>query len=95
MDNSIKVEASTTIYTIMNLTDIFIFSFFQLSEIVENIKWAVLKIINEISWMDDETRNSTIRKLEYMKALLGFPDNYIDILNNSFVDVCIYSNTYF
>lgn len=56
----------------------------------DNIKLAVLNIINTISWMDDETKNVTIRKLEYMKTYLGYPDNYTNIINSLFLDVRSY-----
>lgn len=53
----------------------------------DNIKWALRKMVNEITWMDDETKNATLRKLANTITLFGYPDDYIDILNNSFKDV--------
>lgn len=54
---------------------------------VDNIKWASREIINELDWMDDETKNATFRKLDRMKTHLGYPDNYTEILNNLYQEV--------
>lgn len=53
----------------------------------DNIKWAFRKMVNEVTWIDDETKNATLRKLANTITLLGYPDDYINILNNSFQDV--------
>ena len=48
----------------------------------DNIKWALRKMVNEASWMDDETKNATLRKLANTKTFFGYPDNYENIINN-------------
>jgi len=48
----------------------------------ENIKWALRKMVNDASWMDDETKNATLRKLDRTKTFFGYPDNYDNIINN-------------
>jgi len=56
----------------------------------DNIKWAFQKIVHETNWMDDETKNATLRKLTNMKTNFGYPDNYDKILNNFFENVINY-----
>jgi len=53
----------------------------------DNIKWAFKKIVHETSWMDDETKNSALRKLANMKTYFGYPNNYDNLLNNLFENV--------
>jgi len=53
----------------------------------DNIKWALRKMINEGTWMDDETKNATLRKLANTKTYFGYPNNYTRILNHLFQDV--------
>jgi len=53
----------------------------------DNIKWALQKLVHEASWIDDETKNATIRKLTNIKANFGYPNNYDNILNDFFENV--------
>jgi predicted metalloendopeptidase len=53
----------------------------------DNIQWAMRKIINEASWLDDESKIATLRKLATTKTYLGYPDDYPNILNNLYQNV--------
>jgi len=53
----------------------------------DNIKWALRKMIDESIWMDNETKNATLRKLANTKTYFGYPNNYTRILNNLLQDV--------
>lgn len=53
----------------------------------DNIKWAFGKMVIEVNWMDEETKNVTLRKLANTKSYFGYPDNYTDMLNSSFEEV--------
>jgi len=53
----------------------------------DNIKWALRKMVHEASWMDDETKNATLRKLANTKTYFGYPNNYDNILNNFYENV--------
>lgn len=62
----------------------------------ENIKWALQKMVKELNWMDDETKNATLLKLANTKSFIGYPTNYTRIINILFQDVryfCIILNT--
>lgn len=52
-----------------------------------NIKLALRTMIHESSWMDDETKKATLRKLDNTKTYFGYPDNYTNLLNNLYHDV--------
>lgn len=52
-----------------------------------NLQWAMRKMVNEASWMDDESKVATIRKLDTMKMYLGYPDNYPSLLNHLYQNV--------
>lgn len=54
----------------------------------DNIKWALRKMIKDATWMDDETKNATLRKLTNTKTYFGYPDDYDNILNSLFENVC-------
>lgn len=45
-----------------------------MNEIVENIHWAFEKIVKELKWMDDESKNKTLYKAQKMKLIIGFPE---------------------
>jgi len=53
----------------------------------DNIKWALHKMVNEASWMDNETKNATLKKLANTKTYFGYPENYDKIINNLFENV--------
>ncbi|KAF0769231.1 membrane metallo-endopeptidase-like 1 [Aphis craccivora] len=63
-----------------------------LNEMTDNIKWVFKKIVHETTWMDDETKNATLRKLTNMKTNFGYPDNYDKILNNFFENFNVTDN---
>jgi len=47
---------------------------------IENIHWAFEKIVKELDWMDDTTKNRTLYKAKQMQTLIGFPE----FINDSF-----------
>lgn len=53
----------------------------------DNIKLALRTMIKESSWMDDETKKATLRKLANTKTYFGYPNNYTNLLNNLYHDV--------
>ncbi|XP_025418911.1 neprilysin-21-like isoform X2 [Sipha flava] len=63
-----------------------------LIEMNDNIQWAMRKIINEASWLDDESKIATLRKLATTKTYLGYPDDYPNILNNLYQNLNITDN---
>jgi len=40
---------------------------------LKNIHWAFEKIVKELSWMDDTTKQRTLFKAQQMKTFIGFP----------------------
>ncbi|VVC39607.1 Metallopeptidase, catalytic domain,Peptidase M13, C-terminal domain,Peptidase M13,Peptidase M13, N- [Cinara cedri] len=62
------------------------------TEMNDNIIWAFHKMISESSWMDDETKNATHRKLDYTKTYFGYPNNYTNILNDLYKNLNITEN---
>ncbi|KAL5244166.1 hypothetical protein ACI65C_011576 [Semiaphis heraclei] len=44
------------------------------SEMIENIHWAFEKIVKELNWMDDTTKQRTLYKAQQMKTFIGFPE---------------------
>ncbi|CAI6352115.1 unnamed protein product [Macrosiphum euphorbiae] len=63
-----------------------------LTEMTDNIKWALRKMVNEVSWMDDETKNATLKKLANTKTFFGYPDNYENIINNLIENLTVTEN---
>lgn len=41
---------------------------------MENIHWAFEKIVKELKWMDDTTKQRTLYKAKQMKTFIGFPE---------------------
>lgn len=41
---------------------------------IENIHWAFEKIVKELNWMDDTTKQRTLYKAQQMKTFIGFPE---------------------
>ncbi|XP_050056347.1 neprilysin-11-like isoform X18 [Aphis gossypii] len=64
----------------------------SLTEMTDNIKWALRKMVHEASWMDDETKNATLRKLANTKTYFGYPNNYDKILNNFYENLNVTDN---
>lgn len=48
----------------------------------ENMEWAFLKIVSDIFWIDDKTKNNI-----HLKTYLVYPNNYISIINDLFINV--------
>jgi len=41
---------------------------------IENIHWAFEKIVKDLDWMDDTTKQRTLYKAQQMRTLIGFPE---------------------
>lgn len=41
---------------------------------MKNIHWAFEKIVNELEWMDDTSKNETLNKASLIKTRVGFPE---------------------
>ncbi|KAL4122253.1 hypothetical protein QTP88_014620 [Uroleucon formosanum] len=46
----------------------------MVDEMIKNIHWAFEKIVKELDWMDDTTKQRTLYKAQQMKTLIGFPE---------------------
>lgn len=53
----------------------------------DNIKWALRKMVNAATWMDDTTKKVTLQKISNTKTFFGYPENYTNVINNLFQDV--------
>lgn len=47
-------------------------------EMVNGIRKEFELILNEVNWMDDETRKSALNKLRGMSTHIGYPDEIMD-----------------
>lgn len=56
---------------------------------VDDIKFSFLQNIENIEWMDQETKAATIKKINSMKKRIGIPEllKYPDEFNEYFEDV--------
>lgn len=41
---------------------------------MKNLHWAFEKLVRELNWMDDQTKNKTMYKAKQMKTLVAFPN---------------------
>lgn len=67
--------------------------------IVEEVSRAFSQRIARLDWMNDDTKNYAIKKLNNIKVLIGYPDKWRDfsdlkITRNSYVDNIIASEIY-
>ena len=63
---------------------------------IENIHWAFEKIVKELNWMDETTKQRTLHKAQQMKTFIGFPE-FIDNaseLDDYYSDVPTYFTQY-
>lgn len=47
-------------------------------ELVNYIRNAFINVLNEVSWMDDETRKAAINKAKALTYHIGYPDELAD-----------------
>lgn len=47
---------------------------YQVQEMLLEIKEAFVQRVNELSWMDKETKLATLNKSKYMTSFIGFPE---------------------
>jgi putative endopeptidase len=50
----------------------------RMMTLVGNLKVALKKHIQELAWMQEETKEKALEKLEGMKLKIGYPDKWID-----------------
>ncbi|XP_050537867.1 endothelin-converting enzyme homolog isoform X2 [Daktulosphaira vitifoliae] len=50
----------------------------MMTDMINNINWAFDKIVAELDWMDEETKQSTLKKKKSIKTLVGFPEFIAD-----------------
>lgn len=43
-------------------------------ELVDDIHSAFIDVLNEVTWMDEKTRNEAIKKAKTLTAHIGYPD---------------------
>lgn len=46
----------------------------KISEMVNNIQLAFLEEIDNLEWMDEQTRRRSLKKLKAMKKRIGYPE---------------------
>jgi membrane metallo-endopeptidase-like protein 1 len=56
---------------------------------INNIKNEFKLIVNEIKWMDEESKRKVLIKVDLMREKIGFPDY---IFNNSYLDRNLYND---
>lgn len=44
------------------------------NELVSDIRSAFIDVLNEVTWMDEKTRNDAIKKAKTLTAHIGYPD---------------------
>lgn len=66
-------------------------------EMIENIHWAFEKIVKELEWMDDTTKERTMHKAQQMKTFVGYPELISDStqLDDYYSDYEVLENDYF
>lgn len=47
-------------------------------ELVDSLKDEFQKMLKEVSWMDDDTKEAALEKAQKMTAHIGFPDELMD-----------------
>ncbi|CAM1322785.1 ECE2 (predicted) [Pycnogonum litorale] len=69
----------------------------DVTEMVDKIGQVLLKIVENIDWMDDETRVTAIKKLQKMAKFVGYPEPILNetILNDYYADVEINETEYY
>ncbi|XP_022176698.1 membrane metallo-endopeptidase-like 1 isoform X3 [Myzus persicae] len=67
------------------------------AEMNENIHWAFEKIVKELNWMDDTTKQRTLYKAQQMRTLIGFPEFINDSkkLDDYYSEFEVIENDYF
>lgn len=66
-------------------------------QITERVMKSFYKMLNETTWMDDETKLEAKEKLEAMKLVIGYPDYLLNqsLLNERYKSVKIHPEEYF
>ncbi|XP_060862387.1 neprilysin-1-like isoform X2 [Metopolophium dirhodum] len=69
----------------------------MVAEMIKYIHWAFEKIVKELDWMDDTTKNRTLNKAQQMQTLIGFPEFINDSyqLDDYYYEFEVIENDYF
>lgn len=51
---------------------------FKVQQMLDDIKDAFVERVNEINWMDKETKKATLEKSKEMISFIGFPEWILD-----------------
>lgn len=49
-------------------------------EMINNIRWAFEKLVQDLKWMDDITKERTLHKARQIKTFIGYPEFITDQL---------------
>ncbi|XP_011304098.1 neprilysin-11-like isoform X2 [Fopius arisanus] len=50
----------------------------NIKEIVDNIQQKFRLIVQEVDWVDDETRKNALSKIDAMKIIIAYPDEFLN-----------------
>lgn len=58
---------------------------------VEYIKQEFINIIQNVDWMDKQTRNNALKKAKSMSSIVGYPEQLVNetLINKHYEKVCI------
>ena len=61
----------------------------EVETIIKDVKKAFKKRLENVDWMDENTRKKALKKLKYMQYTAGYVDDVLkpDLLNNFFKDL--------
>lgn len=69
-------------------------------KLIDDIRNVFYEIINDLKWMDEDTKSHALAKAKNMRASIGYPDELLSdaIIDNFYRDVgntfsCIFLNT--
>ncbi|XP_050537862.1 neprilysin-11-like isoform X2 [Daktulosphaira vitifoliae] len=69
----------------------------MMNHMMDNIQWSFKKIVNDLDWMDEETKKRTLYKASQMKTLIGYPEFITDpdLLDDYYIDYNVTENDFF
>lgn len=50
----------------------------DVEELVDNVKKAFVDLLKEASWMDEESKNMSVEKVQSIEAIIGAPEEVFD-----------------
>lgn len=63
-----------------------------MTSMMDNIQWSFKQIVNDLDWMDEETKKRTLYKASQMQTLIGYPEFVTDpdLLDDYYIEVSGY-----